>query len=101
MHGDLLETLDNVLEFLDNQMDVDDGSYGVPTPNVAMRLHTELTQAVERLQRDIKHSQIEATDERKLERIMRVLKAAKPAVSVKADPRALASGILMAIQEQP
>jgi len=93
--------LDNVLEFLDNQMDVKDGDYGEPRPNAAMSLFAELTQAVERLKRDIRHSQIEATDERKLERIVKVLKAAKPAVSVKADHRALASGILMAIQEQP
>ena len=101
MHGDLLETLDNVLEFLDNQMDVVDGSYGEPRPNAAMSLHTELTQVVERLKRDVRHREIESTDERKIERIMRVLKAAKPAVSVNMDHRALASGILMAIQEQP
>lgn len=101
LDGDLLEVLDNVLEFLDDRMDVKDGSYGVPTPNREMALHTELAPVVERLKRSIAQRIIESTDERKIERIIRVLKAAKPAVSAKMDHRALASGILMAITEQP
>lgn len=105
LEGDLLEQLDEVLEYLDDHMDVKDGSYGVPTPNRAMQLHTDLSRTVERFRRTIdaatKHTQIESTDERKIERIIRVLKAAKPAVSAKMDHKALAAGILYAIQEQP
>lgn len=101
LHGDLLDTLDNVLDYLDNQMDVVDGDYGEPRPNQAMSLHTELARAIERLERDVEQQRIAATDERKIERIIRVLKAAKPGVSPNVDHKALASGILMAIQEQP
>jgi len=97
--GDLFETLDNVLDFLANQMDVVDGSYGMPQPNTAMALHTELSAEVDRLKRDMRQQEIASTDERKLERIIKVLKAAKPAISPKADHRALAAGILYAIQE--
>jgi len=104
MHGDLLETLDLVLEFLDNYSDAWHEEDGSPTSNQAMRLHAELAQAVERLQRQVEARTAPPnphTEERKLERVIKVLKAAKPAVSVKTDYRALASGILMAIEEQP
>lgn len=43
---DLLEALHEVEEFLDNQSDVEDGDYGIPRPNRAMRLLIEVRDAI-------------------------------------------------------
>lgn len=40
--GDLLDTLTEANEFLDNYVDVVDGADGQPRPNRAMRLHTQI-----------------------------------------------------------
>lgn len=45
-HDDLIETLHEVAEFLDNQSDVEDGDYGVPRPNRAMQLLIEVRNAI-------------------------------------------------------
>lgn len=43
---DMLAALHEVEDFLDNQSDVEDGDYGVPRPNRAMRLLIEVRDAI-------------------------------------------------------
>lgn len=45
--ADALDTLSNVLEFLDNYVDAHDGAYGEQVPNEAMRLYGELEKVYE------------------------------------------------------
>lgn len=45
-HDDLLAALNEVEDFLDNQSDVEDGDYGIPRPNRAMRLLIEVRNAI-------------------------------------------------------
>jgi hypothetical protein len=42
----LEELLERCAEFLDGYSDVVDGDYGVPEPNEAMRLFTEITEEI-------------------------------------------------------
>ncbi len=49
--GGVLDVLADVADFLDNYVDVDDGDYGEPTPNRAMRLHTAVSNAIEVIER--------------------------------------------------
>ncbi len=104
LHGDLLDTLELVLEFLDNYVDVVDGDYGEPAPNRAMRLHSELSQCVERLERDIRREQqapVVKTEEWKKAAIIRVLSAAyRSDAATQPSMDRLARGILFAIEER-
>ncbi len=45
---DLNVWLDELWEFLDNQSDVDDGDYGIPVPNPAMRLLMDMERLFQR-----------------------------------------------------
>lgn len=49
LYLEIVGTLDNVSEFLDNHVDVEDGDYG--EPNSAMRLFTEVKGLIETLNR--------------------------------------------------
>lgn len=40
--GELLDTLVEMTEFLDNYVDVNDGDYGEPRPNRAMSMQTRI-----------------------------------------------------------
>lgn len=44
--GELLDTLVECSEFLDNYVDVLDGDYGEPRPNRAMSLHSRVESAI-------------------------------------------------------
>jgi hypothetical protein len=46
-----ISLLEEIAEFLEGQMDVVDGSYGVPHANRAMQLYTRLEQEIERMKR--------------------------------------------------
>lgn len=51
MNQRTIDLLTEVLEFLEAQYDVVDGSYGEPAPNKAMSLGTQVEHALERLKR--------------------------------------------------
>ena len=44
------DLLVQVSEFLDNYVDVEDGDYGEPRPNRAMRLKTSVDEAIDTLE---------------------------------------------------
>lgn len=108
--GDLLDTLNNVSEYLDNYVDVRDRDDGQPRPNGAMSLQTEVNQVCERLERDIKAREAAKprTEEEKVQSILRVLRGKmNPAFDV-AGPagvdsgwlRGVARGVLYALEER-
>ena len=116
LQGDLLDTLNSVSEFLDNYVDVVDGDYGEPRPNAAMSLKSEVDEAFERLERDIKAQTIATshTEEEKLERILKVIRGkmnpvwenpegglADIIVQGEGWMRGVALGILYALEEKP
>lgn len=44
--GEVLDTLTECSEFLDNYVDVLDGDYGEPRPNRAMNIHTSVERSI-------------------------------------------------------
>lgn len=48
-HGRTVDLLNEIAEFLENQSDVVDGSYGEPHPNRAMSLLRQVDVEIERL----------------------------------------------------
>lgn len=50
--NELLNLLEDVHEFLDNYIDVEDGDYGEPRPNRAMSLDNEVARMIKKLERD-------------------------------------------------
>lgn len=50
-HGRTVDLLNEIAEFLENQSDVVDGSYGEPHPNRAMSLLQQVDQHIEWLKR--------------------------------------------------
>jgi hypothetical protein len=111
LQGELLDVLEDVLDFLDNQFDVVDGDYGEPRPNKAMSLHNSLAPLVRRLERDMKAQQAARprTEEEKLQSILRVLRGKMNSSFDTADVdtavdsgwlRGVARGVLYALEER-
>jgi hypothetical protein len=50
--GEILDTLVECLEFLDNYVDVVDGDYGEPAPNRAMSLSSRVEDCIAALEKD-------------------------------------------------
>lgn len=49
--GEIMDTLAECSDFLDNYVDVVDGDYGEPRPNRAMSLHSRVESAIETVER--------------------------------------------------
>ncbi len=99
LHGDLLDTLVSVSEFLDNYVDVVDGDYGEPRPNSAMSLKGEVDRSIERLERDIK-ALAEARPRTEAEKLSVIKKAIIEGSDHDLDFDTIARTVLYALEER-